>query len=323
MAIYTALSLEQARTLGARFGLEIEGLKGLAAGTVNTSYELRLASSGRAFLRICEAYPAEVAARQIELIDFLAKRGVPTPRPLPLLDEEGAFVAFHQEKPVVIFPWCEGDIICQRGVTAAHTFAVGEALARLHVAGLLFETRLESRFRPEDLVALVSGLKERSGLPEEVTLVLPELGARLEHKLASKPGPDVPVIHADLFRDNVLWFEGKLAALLDFEAASYGSAAFDLAVTLLSWCYGDELDLDLARALVQGYSSRRSMPEEERETFYDEALFAAVRFAITRITDVELVPRGLGVYKDFRRFVKRLRAIEEIGRSSWRSALGV
>jgi homoserine kinase type II len=133
----------------------------------------------------------------------------------------------------------------------------------------------------------------------------------------------LPIVHADLFRDNVLWRADGLAALLDFESASSGSPAFDLAVVLLAWCFGDGLDLELGRALVAGYLARRPMPEEEREELYEAALFAALRFTISRITDFELRPRGRGVFKDFRRFVARMRAIEEIGERSFRGALGM
>jgi homoserine kinase type II len=39
----------------------------------------------------------------------------------------------------------------------------------------------------------------------------------------------------------------------------------------------------------------------------------ALRFTVTRITDYELRPRGSVVYKDYRRFLARLLAIEALG----------
>src|SRR5690606_32286937 len=88
----------------------------------------------------------------------------------------------------------------------------------------------------------------------EVAAAIDELAVRLERIRAAAPrapGPET-LIHGDLFRDNVLWQGGEISALLDFESASRGSAAFDLAVTMLAWCFGDDLDPALAAALAAG-----------------------------------------------------------------------
>jgi len=94
-------------------------------------------------------------------------------------------------------------------------------------------------------------------------------------------------------------------------------------VTLLAWCVGDALDPELARALADGYTAARPLPEAEAEALYAEGSFAALRFAITRITDFELRPRGSGVYKDFRRFVARGAALTALGSDGLRALLGV
>lgn len=321
MAIFTALSLEQARALGARFGLDVKAIRGIAAGSVNTGYELGLEGGGRAFLRIYEAQGASGAEREARTVTHLGAHGVPTPMPLSRTDEPGSFVASFRDKPVVIFPWIEGEMVCQRGVGPRHVRAVGDALARIHVAGESFGEAIASRFRAEDLAARLASIRATEALPDDVSRLLPELEARLSRALAAPLRSCVPIVHADLFRDNVLWRAGELAALLDFESASSGSPTFDLVVVLLSWCFGDALDLELGRALVAGYLARRPMPEEERKELYDAALFAALRFTITRITDFELRPRGFGLFKDYRRFVARMRAIEEIGERSFRVAL--
>ena len=97
-------------------------------------------------------------------------------------------------------------------------------------------------------------------------------------------------------------------------SASDGRFAYDLAVTILAWCFGDELDLDHARALVAGYESRRPLEAAERAGLQAELALAALRFATTRITDYAM-PRAADaprVIKDWRRFWKRLRAVEAL-----------
>ncbi|MCW5836067.1 MAG: homoserine kinase, partial [Labilithrix sp.] len=91
-----------------------------------------------------------------------------------------------------------------------------------------------------------------------------------------------------------------------------------LAVTLLSWSYGSRLDTDLGRALVRGYREVRELEPGDREVLYDEALFAALRFTITRITD-----DAIRVGKRWQRFVERREAIERLGRAGLAEALGL
>ncbi|MDI1436272.1 homoserine kinase [Polyangium sorediatum] len=323
MGIFTALSQGDARALGARFGLVVTGARGLDAGSVNTSYELTVEGGSRVFLRIYEGASVASAEREARLLAHLAERGVPTPRPLPLASGGGSFVAEHAGKPAVVFPWIEGDVICQRGVTEAHARAVGEGLARVHLAGASFGEPLVTRFGPEDLAARLAGLRERTDAPEHVQQLLPALERQLDRLSRVSFGPTLPVIHADLFRDNVLFRDGALTALLDFESASSGAAAFDLMVTVLAWCFGDGLDRGLARALARGYSAVRALADDERAALHDAALFATLRFTITRITDYELRPRGVVAFKDYRRFVARGAALSALSARELAEMLGV
>jgi len=320
MAVLTPLPLESARTIAARFGLDVTQVRGILAGSVNSNFELSLAGGERVFLRVYEEQNLLSAAGEARLLEHLAARGVPTPKPLARSDG-GGFLAEHAGKPVALFPWVEGEALCQARVTPEHARRVGEALARVHLAGMSFEGAPASRFRVGDLFVRLEEI-ERVERSVEVANAARVLRSGLERQLQRPPATEVPLVHGDLFRDNVLWDGGAIAALLDFESASRGSAAFDLMVTVLAWSFGDRLELALARALVEGYAAVRPLGEE-RAGLYDAAVFAALRFSITRITDFEFRPRGAGVYKDFRRFVARLRAVEEIGSSAWPSALGV
>ncbi|HVJ92219.1 MAG TPA: phosphotransferase, partial [Labilithrix sp.] len=142
---------------------------------------------------------------------------------------------------------------------------------------------------------------------------------------AERRRADVPtgLVHGDLFRDNVLWAETSsgcytIAALLDFESAHDGPFVYDLAVTILSWSYGAEFDTKLASAIVRGYRSVRELEATEREALYDEAIFAALRFTITRITD-----DAIRVGKRWQRFVERREAIERLGRRGFCEVLGL
>ncbi|WP_437288594.1 homoserine kinase [Sorangium sp. So ce406] len=335
MAILTPLSLADARRIGALYGLEIADVRGLLAGSVNSNFALTLADGrGQVFLRVYEEQQLAAASREARMLEHLAAGGVATPQPLRRRDrgpgsEGAAFIAEHAGKPVALFPWVVGDSLCQARVTPDATRRVGSALARVHLIGASFEGASASRFDLDGLDQRLRGLRAHAGaapaLPPEVAAAVDELTGRLERIRAATPrtsGPET-LIHGDLFRDNVLWQDGEISALLDFESASRGSAAFDLAVTMLAWCFGDDLDPALAAALAAGYTSVRPLSAEERGRLFHESLVAALRFSITRITDFELRPKGSGVYKDFRRFLARQRTLERLGPEGLLALLGI
>ncbi|HLL23157.1 MAG TPA: phosphotransferase, partial [Kofleriaceae bacterium] len=115
------------------------------------------------------------------------------------------------------------------------------------------------------------------------------------------------IIHGDLFRDNVLWQGDRLVAILDFEQASGGSLAYDLAVCINDWCWLGAPRFDLVQALLAGYQTRRPLTDGDRAALPVEVRAAAMRFTITRITDVYLA-RVVNPEKDFRAFLARCEA---------------
>jgi homoserine kinase type II len=323
MALLTPVSLDDARRIGALYGLDVEGARPLLAGSVNTSVELALAGGGRAFLRVYEEQPRAAAAGEARMLAHLAARGVATPCPHPLAADPAAHVTEHAGKPVAVFPWVDGEMLCQARVTLDVAAQVGEALARVHLAGASFEGAPANRFDAAALGARIRAIRA-APLPGGLTPVVERLEGRLERYRGRAPGTaGAGLVHGDLFRDNVLWQGGRIAALIDFESASRESYAFDLMVTILAWCFGDGLDPELARAMAQGYARVRPMPEAEAARLHDEGGYAALRFSVTRITDYELRPRGSGVFKDYRRFLQRADALDALGPSGLRALLDV
>ncbi len=309
MALLTPMTLAQAAAIAAPFGLTVVAITPIPHGSVNSNFRLDLAGGGRAFLRVYEESDHAAVRAQNALLGHLARHGVPTPT---ALSAGGDTVATHRGKPVSLFAFCEGRWICQRLVDEARLERVGDALASIHLAGDGYRGAPPSRFDSAALRRRLDDLRSRD-LSAELSAAVARLGGALD-EVAAVALPARTIVHGDVFRDNVLWTDdGRLSAVLDFESAAPGHPAFDLMVTCLAWCFGDRLEQPLARALVRGYARRRPLPDDERAACYGQARAAAVRFAITRITDYELRPRDVVVYKDFRRFVARLDAVEAIG----------
>ena len=102
----------------------------------------------------------------------------------------------------------------------------------------------------------------------------------------------------------MLWGPDGVVAILDFEQASGGSLAYDIAVCLNDWCWDGAVRLDVAAALLAGYQRVRPLTAADREALLIEVPAAAVRFTVTRITDVYLA-RVDNPDKDFRAFLAR------------------
>lgn len=322
MAVLTPITIEEARRLVAEYGLgELGELTGIPAGSVNSNFRLSIGGR-RIFLRVYEEQDAAGAACEAGMLEHLAAAGVPTPAPLPRRD--GGLVSTVQGKPAALFPWRDGAICCQVGVTEPIAQHLGRALAQVHLAGAGLVCH-PGRFGFSSLCDRLDGI---AGSGDATFAALePGLRATLSRiHLARDAHLPSGLIHSDLFRDNVLWDSaGDVAALLDFESACAGTYVYDLMVCVLSWCFGSDFQPELARAMCRGYEGVRPLRESERAALLVEGSFAALRFTITRITDYAMraattEPR---VVKDWRRFQARFDKLQALGSDGLRRLLGV
>jgi homoserine kinase type II len=321
MAVLTAIDEGDARALLLAYGRGVpRALEGIAGGSVNSNFALET-EQGKLFLRLYEEQDLAGAERETAMLERLAAAGVPTPPPVRRID--GSRVSIVRGKPAALFRWCDGSMRCQAGVTREDARRVGEALARIHLAGA-GEAAAVGRFGFGSLVHRLDRI-EASGDPRFAPLV-PSMRASLERAQAARDaGLPRGLMHGDLFRDNVLWDgQGEIAALLDFESACAGTYAYDLMVTVLSWCFGQDLDGGLASALCDGYGRVRPLTEAETRGLWAEGSFAALRFTITRITDYAMRTGTAGprVIKDWRRFMNRFEKLQALGEDGVRGLLG-
>jgi homoserine kinase type II len=282
----------------------------IAAGTINTNVRVQT-GDGLLFLRINEGKTRDDVELEADIVSWMAGRGVPTPE--PRRTPGGQPFAVWNGQLASLFPWVAGRTLKRAELTPGHGAAVGRALGRLHLAGAGHADRRPGHYTPAEIDRRLERIAAlaRPELAGAVAVLAPELKA-----LAAERRPELPtgIIHGDLFVDNVLFHEdGRLSALLDFEQASWGRLAYDVAVTVLAFGFGtDDFRPDVTRALLEAYAAVRRPTREERAGFDAELRFAACRFAVTRITDVHL-KRGTGAPggKLFQRYLDRLARIKQ------------
>ena len=317
MGLFTHVDDAGMAEIAGRFGLTpVESFEGVEAGTVNSNYRL-VTDAGTFFVRVNEGKSEDDVAYEAELVAHLAGRGVATPA--PRVADDGKPYARTSAGLVTVFPWLtDGTPLRTRALTAADAHAAGAALAALHRAGADFPVRRASRYAFERIAERWRGLP--SAAPgSDLAVAIADCGAeieRLERLAGARAALPQGVIHGDLFVDNTLRRSDGTLVLLDFEQASDGAYAYDLAVCLNAWCFGDAIVPERVTAFVAGYQGVRALGADERQLLHTECCAAAMRFTVTRITDVELDPRAsafVKANKDYRRYHRRLLAWRALG----------
>lgn len=292
MSVFTAVTKEALQDwLSACEVGQLVDFSGIAAGVQNTNYFVTT-TRGSWVLTLFETLDRDTAAFYLELMAHLAARGLPCPAPVAAAG--GALLRPLADRPAVLVSRLEGQE--QLLPSADHCAAVGTALARLHLWGADF-----SHPRPNPRGTAWRHRAATAVLP----LVDAEARALLQDELAfqDRPTADLPrgMIHADLFRDNVLFQGEQLSGLLDFYFAGEDEWLLDLAIAANDWCLdeGGGLDPLRVRALLGAYHQLRPLTGEEARAWGRVLRQAALRFWLSRLEDWHLPrPGGQVLVKD-------------------------
>jgi homoserine kinase type II len=306
MAVYTDVTADDLTDFLSRYQVgELRSYKGIAEGVENSNF-LLYTSAGNFILTL---YEKRVAAGDLPfflgLMEHLAARGITCPQPVK--NRQGGVLGKLAGRPAAIVTFLDGLWI--RRPNPGHCAAVGEALARLHIAGKDFPDKRANALSVESWRALYAQAKERGDS------VRPGLCAEIAKELDAldKSWPrDLPqgVIHADLFPDNVFFLGDKLSGLIDFYFACTDTLAYDVAVCLNAWCFEPDHSYNVTkgRALLRSYATVRALSAAERAALPMLARGAAMRFLLTRLVDWLAVPEGALVKpKDPLEYYRKLR----------------
>ena len=306
MAVYTDVTADDLTEFLSRYQIgELRSYKGIAEGVENSNF-LLYTSAGNFILTL---YEKRVAAGDLPfflgLMEHLAARGITCPQPVK--NCQGGVLGKLAGRPAAIVTFLDGLWI--RRPNPGHCAAVGEALARLHIAGKDFPDKRANALSVESWRALYAQAKERGDS------VRPGLCAEIAKELDAldKSWPrDLPqgVIHADLFPDNVFFLGDKLSGLIDFYFACTDTLAYDVAVCLNAWCFEPDHSYNVTkgRALLRSYATVRALSAAERAALPMLARGAAMRFLLTRLVDWLAVPEGALVKpKDPLEYYRKLR----------------
>ena len=297
MAVYTQIGAEAMAALVAEYDVgELVSAKGIAEGVSNSNWLIETTGangSGARFILTMYELRIEIADLPyfLSLLDHLAARNCPVPRTIH--DRDGKLFRLREDKAVALIEFLPGVSVSEP--TVAQARAVGEALARMHLAAADFPGERANAMGAAEWQRLAAECGPE-GL-RSIDPLLADLVARELPVLAARWPDDLPrsVIHADLFPDNVLMLGNRVTGLIDFYFACNDLTAYDVAVTHAAWCFGDDgrrFRADLSTALLEGYESLRRLSAQERAALPLLARGAAMRFALSRAYDWLNTPAG-------------------------------
>ena len=295
MAVFTEVSFDEAAELAARLSLgELTTLTGIASGIENTNY-FADTTLGRYVLTVFERLTFEQLPFYLHLMKHLAHHGIPVPD--PQADAGGEILHSIQGKPAAIVNRLPGKH--HLAPDSAHCASVGAMLARMHLAGsdfTLHQPNLRGLAWWAETVPVVTPFLT----PEQRELIEQELAFQ-QHVATSAAHAQLPQgpIHADLFRDNVMFEGDALTGFFDFYFAGVDSLMYDIAVCLNDWCIDLEsgrLVEERAAAFVGAYHEVRALTGVELRLLPAMLRAGALRFWISRLWDFYL-PRDAAVLK--------------------------
>ena len=285
MAVFTPVSLDELAPWAAQFPIgRVHALTGIASGIENTNFFLS-ADGGEYVLTIFERLRFEQLPFYLNLMRHLAERGVL----VPIASNSGDILHTLHGKPASIVSRLHGH--WQASPQPVHCAEVGAMLAKMHLAA-------------QDYPLYQPNLRGLAWWNETTPVVLPFLSAdnqdllraemhfqqalaasNLYHALPRGP------IHADLFRNNVMFDGDRLTGFFDFYFAGCDTWLFDVAVTVNDWCIdltSGQTDPARVRAMLDAYQAQRAFTPDEKQAWPAMLRGAALRFWLSRLADFYL-----------------------------------
>jgi homoserine kinase type II len=312
MAVFTSVSESELTAWLGDYSLgQLLELQGIASGIENTNYFVTT-SNGRFVLTLFEILSADELPFYLNLMAHLARHGIPCPN--PVANRSNQFLGTLNGKPACIVSRLSGKSTTTP--SSEQCAAIGAMLGQMHIAGQSF-----SQIMPNPRGATWRAATAPQVRPflhtHQIELLDSEIALHVQQNWTSIPQG---VIHADLFRDNVLLEKNHVGGLIDFYFACSDALLYDVAITVNDWCMHSDgtMDATKTQAFLRAYHAVRPLLDSEHRAWPLLLRVAALRFWLSRLFDKYLPRDGELIHAhDPRHFERILKNHVTLAQAVW------
>jgi len=286
MAVYTSINISDLKDWIKKFDLrDLIDFKGISSGVTNSNYLIHMSDS-KYILTIFEHNNIHELPFYVDLMTHLVEQSFLCP--MPIKNKIGDALGILKDKPALMVSFLDGKEIVNSDQKSC--YLVGESLAKLHLAANDFPSKNKNTRDLNWMSQSYLNLKKFLP-PEDYKIIETEIRYHEEIKEIDLPRG---IIHGDLFKDNVLFLNGKVSGFIDFYYACNEIFIHDIAIALNDWCIDDmgKIEKSLFLEFMKGYESVRALKVDESKYLNVSLRLASLRFWLSRLEDFHNVKEG-------------------------------
>ena len=283
MAVYTKLEHQEVRQFLEQYNINnFKDYKGITEGVENTNYLIKTSEQDY----ILTIYEKRVDENDlpffIKLLSYLSENKFPCPKPIANKNNEK--INRIKNKNAALVTFLNGQ--SKNKITSEECFEIGKITAQLHEITKTFNIYRKNNLSIQSWKNIFEKtIKQKNDLDESIIKKTKKYLNFLEDKWP-KNLPE-GIIHADLFPDNIFFSNNKVSGIIDFYFACNDFFAYEIAICINSICFDNNSTFNMtkARNLIDGYSSIRTLSDDEKKYLPILSMGAAMRFFLTRLYD--------------------------------------
>jgi homoserine kinase type II len=283
MAVYTKLDHQEVRQFLEQYNINnFKDYKGITEGVENTNYLIKTSEQDY----ILTIYEKRVDENDlpffIKLLSYLSENKFPCPKPIANKNNEK--INRIKNKNAALVTFLNGQ--SKNKITSEECFEIGKITAQLHEITKKFDINRKNNLSIENWDSIFEKtIKQKIDLDESII----KKTKNYLNFLKDKWPKNLPqgIIHADLFPDNIFFTNNKVSGIIDFYFACKDFFAYEIAICINSLCFDNNSTFNMTKAknLIDGYTSIRTLSEDEKKYLPILSMGAAMRFFLTRLYD--------------------------------------